>query len=295
VSTTATTPPTDPTVPTVPTVDQLLTDARVRLAAASFAPPRREALLLLGWVLGWSEAQVLARGEVAVEPGTAARFRALLERRLGGEPMAYLKGEKEFYGRPFHVDGRVLIPRPETEHLVEAALAWPLPGAPRILDVGTGSGCLAVTLALELPTARVVATDLSLGALAVARSNGRRHGVEERIHWAVADLATAVDLSTFDLVVSNPPYIDPAGAAALSVEITAFEPSLALYAEDGGLAAVEALLDAARGLSPGAGLLLEIGAGQGAAVAAAARQRGLHLERMVEDYGGIPRTVVLKR
>ena len=153
------------------TVQGLLVEARRRLAAAPFAPPAREAGLLLAHALGVSEAQVLARHDEDVPAAAADRFLALLERRLAGEPFAYLTGEREFYGRGFRVDRRVLIPRPETEHLVEAALALPLPPGPRILDLGTGSGCLAVTLAAELPAATVVATDLSLAALAVARAN----------------------------------------------------------------------------------------------------------------------------
>src|SRR4029079_11845729 len=145
----------------MPTIRQLLAEARPRLAATSFGAPPREALLLLGHVLGLSEAQALARGDSDVPARAEARFRELLERRLTGEPAAYLMGEREFYGRPFFVDSRVLIPRPETEHVVEEALAASLPKRPRILDVGTGSGCLAVTLALEIPGSCVVATDLS--------------------------------------------------------------------------------------------------------------------------------------
>src|SRR4030095_1300690 len=146
-------------------VGQLLAEARPRLAATPFGASTREALLLLGHVLNLSEAQVLARQESEVSGEAERRFRDLLARRLTGEPVAYLLGEREFYGRPFYVDSRVLIPRPETEHVVEAALAERLPAAPRLLDVGTGSGCLAVTLALEIPGARVAATDLSAGAL----------------------------------------------------------------------------------------------------------------------------------
>src|SRR5262249_44965248 len=146
---------------------ELLREGRRRLAAGAFAAPR-EAALLLGAVLGLTEAQAMARDDQAVPPAAAARFEALLERRPAGEPVAYRLGSREFYGRRFAVDPRVLIPRPETEHVVEAALALALPPAPRILDVGTGSGCLAVTLALELPGAFAAAGDLSPGALAVA-------------------------------------------------------------------------------------------------------------------------------
>jgi UDP-N-acetylglucosamine 1-carboxyvinyltransferase len=176
-------------------------------------------------VLGLSEAQVLARGRQPAGATAQRLFLALLERRLGGEPVAYLLGEREFYGRSFAVDRRVLVPRPETEHLVEAALAARLPRSPRILDLGTGSGCLAVTLALELPAARLVATDLSPGALAVAAANVRRWGVEGRVGLAAADLFAGLDLAAFDLVVSNPPYIDRREAPTLSPEVVDFEPA----------------------------------------------------------------------
>ncbi|MGH9464259.1 MAG: peptide chain release factor N(5)-glutamine methyltransferase, partial [Thermoanaerobaculia bacterium] len=134
------------------TVAVLLAGARRELSRAGIEP--REARLLLGHVLGWSEARVLARGEAEVAEASAEVFRAWVARRAAGEPFAYLTGEREFYGRVFRVDSRVLIPRPETEHLVDAALALELPGAPRFLDVGTGSGCLAITLVLERPRAR---------------------------------------------------------------------------------------------------------------------------------------------
>ena len=143
-------------------IGELLRDARRRLAAAPFEISRREAALLLARVLGRGEASILAHAEEAVGDDDTERFRALLERRLTGEPMAYLFGEREFYGRPFTVDSRVLIPRPETEHLIETALALDLPPRPRIADAGTGSGAIAVTLALELPGARLLATDVSL-------------------------------------------------------------------------------------------------------------------------------------
>ncbi len=282
-------------MPAADRVDGLLSRARARLAAAPFRPSTREAALLLGHVLGLSEAQVLARGEALVPAPARQRFAALLERRLGGEPVAYLTGEREFYGRPFRVDRRVLIPRPETEHLVEAALALPLPAAPRLLDVGTGSGCLALTLALELPAARVVATDVSPGALAVAAGNRARHGLERRVDLVAADLAAGLRLDRFDLLVSNPPYVDRRDAPRLSPEVTGFEPGAALFAADGGLATLTALLAAAgAGLRPGVPLLLEIGRGQLAAVEHAASASRLHFAGVHADYAGIPRIVHLE-
>jgi release factor glutamine methyltransferase len=281
-------------------VGELLREARRRLAATPFGAAPREAALLLGRLLGASEAEVLAHGERAVPPAVAARFAGLLARRLGGEPFAYLTGEREFYGRPFAVDPRVLIPRPETEHLVEAALslagAGELPAAPRVLDLGTGSGAIAVTLSLELPAARVVGTDLSLGALAVAAANVRRHGVGGRVGLAALDLGRGLALARFDLVVSNPPYLDRREAAGLSPEVCNFEPHLALFSAGTGTSTLGRIFrQAAAGLAPGARLAVEIGAGQLGELLGIAEAAGLRREATVEDYAGIPRVMVLSR
>ncbi|MFP5285207.1 MAG: peptide chain release factor N(5)-glutamine methyltransferase, partial [Thermoanaerobaculia bacterium] len=212
------------------------------------------------------------------------------------EPVAYLLGEREFYGRPFAVDPRVLIPRPETEHVVEEVLATPLPERPWILDVGTGSGILPVTLALEIPGARTVGTDLSPGALAVARGNARRHGASERARFVGADLAHGLDLSRFDLVVSNPPYVDAGDAPSLSPEVVNFEPHVALFAPgvgDSVLARLFALLGS--GLRPGIRAIVEIGFGQVEAARRHAEASGLHFAGARQDYAGIPRVVVLER
>lgn len=275
------------------TVDELVDAARRRLARAPFHPPGREALLLLARVLGWSEAQVIARGDREVPAEAEERFRSFLERRLTGEPVAYLLGEREFYGRRFRVDPRVLVPRPETEHLVEAALELELPERPRILDVGTGSGCLAVTLALELPGARVVATDLSPGALAVAAGNARRLGA--RVGFLATDLAAGLDLSRLDLVVSNPPYVSRADAWTLSPEVRDFEPELALFAGGDGEAVVARLLELGRNLHPRASMVIEIGAGQLDAVLRRAATSPMSVREVRNDYAGIPRVVMLTR
>lgn len=277
------------------TIDQLLAEARPRLAATSFGAPAREASLLLGRVLGFSEAQILAHGEREVPDEAAERFRHLLERRLSGEPAAYLFGEREFYGRSFQVDPRVLIPRPETEHLVEAALAESLPDRPWILDIGTGSGILAVTLALENPGARVVATDISPGALAVASSNARRLGVRDQVFPVGADLARGLDLSRFDLVVSNPPYVDWSDAPTLSPEVYNFEPHVALFGPGSGDSLYARLFSETGGLRPGVPLLVEIGQGQLDAVRRHAAASGLHVSGARPDYAGIPRVVILER
>jgi release factor glutamine methyltransferase len=277
----------------MPTVGQLLAEARPLLAATPFGASTREARLLLGHVLGLSEARVIARQESEVPPEAEGRFRDLLARRLTGEPVAYLTGEREFWGRPFAVDSRVLIPRPETEHLVEVALGETLPERPRILDVGTGSGILAVTLALEIPGSRMVATDLSPGALAVAAKNARRLGA--RLSLVNTDLAAGLDLSRFDLVVSNPPYVDRSEIPEISPEVYDFEPSLALFPPGAGDALYPRLFAQCSGLRSGVGLAVEIGRGQLDAVRRHAQGPGLEIAEVREDYAGIPRTVLLRR
>jgi len=277
----------------MPSGADLLAAARRRLAAAPFAPSPREALLLLAAASGWSEAQVLARTKEEVPPAVAARFAELLERRLRGEPYAYLVGEREFYGRPFFVDRRVLIPRPETEHAVEAVLALPLPAAPRLLDIGTGSGALAVTLAMERPRTWVAATDVSPAALAVAARNRRRHGA--RVALVAGDLAAGLSLAGFDVVVSNPPYVARHEAAALSPEVRDYEPATALFAEGNGDTILRQLLAlGAAGLRRGAFLVLEIGLGQ---LEPLVRDlpRALRLREARSDYAGIPRVLVVEK
>lgn len=272
----------------------LLADARRRLVAAGVPAAPREARLLLGWVLGISEAGLLAHPEIEVGAADRERFAGFVERRIAGEPVAYLFGIKEFFGRPFAVDARVLVPRPETEHLVEMALELDLPERPRLLDIGTGSGCLAITLALEIPGARVVAVDISPGALAVARRNARR--LDARVALLGGDLTTALRLGGFDLVVSNPPYIDRDDPAAVEIQVDAHEPHAALYADDRGRAVIRRLLDAAIEMRPGAALLLEIGFDQSAWLADAVDRRpGLRLVEMREDHAGIPRSARILR
>jgi release factor glutamine methyltransferase len=278
-----------------PTIRDLLAEARARLAATPFGAPPREAALLLGRVLGLTEAQVLARDREPVSAEAAGRFLTLLERRLTGEPVAYLFGEREFYGRTFQVDDRVLIPRPETEHAVEAALAEPLPPRPWILDVGAGSGILAVTLALEIPGARAVATDLSPGALAVTAGNARRLGAAGRVFPVRTDLTAGLDLSRFDLAVSNPPYIDPADAPTLSPEVCNFEPHLALFAPGSGDSVLARLFALCAGLRSGVRLIVEIGDGQLDIARRHAEASALLLEEVWPDYSSIPRVLILRR
>jgi release factor glutamine methyltransferase len=277
------------------TVDELLDWARGTLESADFAPPRREAALLLGRVLDWPEARVLSRGEAVVPSDEAVRFERLVIRRLEGEPVAYLIGEREFFGRSFNVDSRVLIPRPETEHLVETVLSLDLPGSPRILDLGTGSGCIAVTLACEISGAHIVALDASLQALAVARTNVRRHDVIRRVLLLCSDLATASHLDTFDIIVSNPPYIDPQDESTLSGEITAFEPHKALFAPARGISIITRLTEELSGLRSGRYVIFEIGADQADQVSTLLSRSDLELVEIRPDLARRPRVAVARR
>ena len=277
-------------------VRDLVAQGRHTLAGAAIAAPGREAARLLGTLLGLSEVQVRAREEQPVEAQLAGRFAALVARRAAGEPAAYLLGRREFFGREFGVDERVLIPRPETELLVEIALALPLPDAAAVLDIGTGSGCIALTLAAERPSWRLLATDLSLGALACAHANARRLSLAGRVAFVATDLAAALALDTIDLVVANPPYIDPREPALVALDVRTYEPHLALFAAQGGLAVLARLFGLAEGLHPEAVLACEIGYGQLDAVLDLAGEcPWLELVEVRSDLAGIARDVVFRR
>ncbi|MFI5177239.1 MAG: peptide chain release factor N(5)-glutamine methyltransferase [Vicinamibacterales bacterium] len=243
---------------------------------------RRDAVVLARWRLGWTAAQWLARASNEAPAGFEADLAPFIDRRARGEPVAYITGEREFFGRAFRVTPDVLIPRPETELVVEDALARlesSGTGAadrarPVIVDVGTGSGCLAVTLALERPAARVVATDISDAALDVARDNARRLGAE-RIEFRPGSLLAGVG-TPVDLIVSNPPYVATADRASLPVDVVSYEPASALFGGDDGLDVMRGLVPtAAAALRPGGWLVMEIGLGQAVAV-----------ERLLEAGGG---------
>ena len=253
------------------TIDDLLREGRRRLEAAS-PTPVLDAQLLLGHVLGKPRSFLLAWPEHEPEIAQVRRFLELLERRCHGEPVAYLTGRREFWAYEFEVEPAVLIPRPETELLVERALARiPATAAWRLADTGTGSGALAVTLKLERPRCTVLATDRSFAALRLAQRNARRLGA--RIACIQADWLAPIASASLDLIVSNPPYI-PAGDPHLQEEIR-FEPRQALVAGSDGLDAYRRLIPQARRvLRPGGWLLLEHGFNQHEAVAALLKQAG---------------------
>lgn len=246
--------------------------AALREGAAALASvtdtPRLEAEILLAHVTGLTRTTLLAHPERPLTADERARYEDLLARRAAGIPLPYLTGRMELFGLEFVVTPDVLIPRPETEMLVERALAW---DPQTVVDVGTGSGCVAVALAVRLPRARIYATDLSRAALSVAMTNARRHGVADRIHFLQADLASPLR-GPVDLVVSNPPYVAEEEWASLPESVREHEPRLALDGGPGGLRVIRRLLaDTARLLRPGGVLLVEIGAGQGSQAAALAR------------------------
>jgi release factor glutamine methyltransferase len=258
---------------------------------------RRDAETLLLHVLDKERAWLFAHSAEELPTAEEGRFAALIERRCVGEPIQYVTGEQEFYGLPFRVNDDVLIPRPETEHLVEKALE--LAGRfqrPRIVDVGTGSGAIAVALAHKLPKARITAVDISGAALDVARGNAERNGVARRIEFKESDLLAAVADERFEMVVSNPPYVPVAERDALAVEVREHEPAVALFGGEGGLALYRRLIPAAFAvLAPRGWLAMEIGYGQSKAIARLMSEAGFERVEFVPDLQGIARVVSARR
>ena len=252
---------------------------------------RADAELLLMLVLERSRAWVLAHPEAIPSSQQAGRFIELVERRYCGEPMQYITGETEFYGLPFTVTPDVLIPRPDTEHLVEKALELARQFLqPRIVDVGTGSGAIAVTLARQLPEAEITAVDLSESALQVARDNARQNAVDQRIRFLQGDLLAPVSSEQFDLVVSNPPYVPDTDREQIAVEVREFEPALALFAGVDGLEVYRRLIPAVREvLAPGGFIALEIGFSQAQAIEELLQTGGFQEIEFTPDLQGIPR------
>lgn len=273
------------------TVAAWLDAATVRIAAAQGLEKREarlEARVLAAFAWEATPAWLIAHGTDTPTDTQIAAADALLTRRLAGEPIAYLVGAREFYGRPFEVSPAVLIPRPDTELLVELALAHAPPGqAVEVLDLGTGSGCIAVTLALERPLARVTALDRSPAALAVARRNAAR--LDAHVEFLSSDWFAALGGRRFDLIVSNPPYI-AAGDPHLSRGDIRFEPLAALAAGGDGLDDLRRLTATAGAhLKPGGALLLEHGYDQADAVQALLRASGFPRPRSWTDLSGIRR------
>jgi len=280
-------------IPARAPAEQLLRTDSSALASAlhiSLPEARREVQMLLTRAGQVDLATLLAYPERAAQAYANPAYSQTLARRLNGEPMAYVLGEREFYGLVFEVSPAVLIPRPETELLVELALErLAAHSAAAVLDLGTGSGCIAVALAKLRPAARIVASDVSPEALAVARSNARRHGITN-IAFRAGSWFEAAAGERFDLIISNPPYVSR-GDAHLTHGDLRFEPGIALTAGASGLEALQAIIgDAPRHLLAGGSLLVEHGYGQGEAVAQLLRSAGLVDVIARDDLAGIART-----
>lgn len=263
-----------------------------RLAAGPHSErARMDADTLLMHVLQRDKAWLLAHGDDEISASDCERVAGLVERRYRGEPIQYITGECEFYGLPFKVTPDVLIPRPETEHLVERVIALSLRFArPRMVDIGTGSGAIAVALAHQLPVAAIAATDLSEAALAVARENAALNGVGERIRFVQGDLLAPLEDEPFEIVVSNPPYVPNTDRALIAVEVREFEPALALFAGEDGLDIYRRLIPAAyRALVPGGFIALEIGFTQAEAIERLLASAGFREIEFKPDLRGIPR------
>lgn len=279
----------------------LLTAARAQLQAAGVDSAALEARLLLAHALNAVPESLLVEPEQAVSEDAETRFREALGRRLNREPLFYITGEREFYGLPFYVDARALIPRPETELLVEEAItavadmgdAHGKGAGLLIADIGTGSGCIVVATATVLTEARFIASDISAEAVDVAQANAERHGVANRITFGVGDLLDPLP-EPMDIIIANPPYIPAENLPELQVEIRDHEPRVAVDGGDGGMTIAERLVRSAPGyLKPGGRLLMEVGYGQAPLMVDVAKEvfpSGTEVD-MALDLAGIPRVV----
>lgn len=258
---------------------------------------RQDAETLLLHVLDKNKSWLMAHLDEQLPAAEASLYSELLERRYRGEPIQYITGETEFYGLPFRVTPDVLIPRPETEHLVEKVLDLAARfQAPRIVDVGTGSGAIAVALAHLLPHAQITAIDLSAPALAIARENAERNRVSNRIRFLQGDLLTPVAGQQFEIVVSNPPYVPTSDRASLTVEVRDHEPALALFADNDGLEVYRRLVPAAfAALIPGGFVALEIGYAQSPAITRLLKESDFDRIEFVPDLQAIPRVACAQR
>jgi len=283
------------------TLGDLAREGAAYLEARKVPSARFDAEVLLGHALGIERGALLARMRERAPTEADKPFHELLQRRGRRIPLQHLTGRQEFWSLEFAVDSRVLIPRPETELVVKETLARNSSIAPLIVDIGTGSGNIAVALAWELPSARILATDISAGALEVARHNAARHGVEKRMSFLQGDLAApledALNAGTADFLVSNPPYVSGAELAALEPEVREYEPRQALTPLGDSLSFYPGLLAAgAKFLRRGGYLILELPAGGAERLAAhVRREAAVELLDVRPDYSGISRVLVARR
>lgn len=295
----------------MPTIREVYLLGVEHLRASGSVEPAIEAEVLLRHALQWNRTVLYTRWETPIEPEPFSRYQELLEARATGRPVHYILGEREFMSLTFAVDERVMIPRPETEILVEFVIdtfrgspgpRTPDPG-PRqllIIDVGTGSGCIAVSLAHYLPQARVYATDISRPAIQVATENARRHGVAERVAFLEGDLLAPLPkhlLRNVDVIAANPPYVSVAEAPMLAREIREFEPTVAVVAPGEATAVhLQLIKQAPQWLRAGGLLAMEVGVGQADLVRESADRHGAYHEIVVlPDLAGVERIVVARR
>lgn len=276
-------------------ISEALFEATRVLQTAGVPESRRDAGSLLAFVIQKDRTFLISHAEEKLNLNESLEFRKVVERRAAGEPLQYIMGQQDFYGRVFRVTPEVLIPRPETELLVEAALE--LMNGSRFCDVGTGSGCIAVTLLCECPDSYGVGLDVSPGALAVAKENANAQGVAQRIEFLVSDCFDSLSETTtpFDLIVSNPPYVAADVVGGLQREVKDHEPMVALTPGKDGLRIIRRLItEAPQFLRKDGQLLLEIGFDQGEAVSELVSHSEFHLVEIRPDLQGIPRIVILR-
>ena len=278
-------------------IAEALRRASQALDRAGVAEARREASSLLSHLLGKDRTFLISHAEQQLSDSDVRKLADAIVRRAAGEPSQYITGVQDFYGRSFRVTRDVLIPRPETELLIEAALELMKANA-SICDVGTGSGCIAVTLLCECADARAVALDVSEAALRIARENAREQSVEDRIELMVSDCFDELDATKqqFDLIVTNPPYVAAAALPGLQREVRDYEPLVALSPGSDGLSVIRRLLTDAAAFIRGHGhLVMEIGFDQGETVSALVDPALWTLKHILPDLQGIPRIVVLQK
>ncbi|MFQ3592503.1 MAG: peptide chain release factor N(5)-glutamine methyltransferase [Gemmataceae bacterium] len=279
------------------TIRRLLEWTRDYLAGKGIESARLEAELLLAHALRCAKIALYTRYDEVPDEAQRAAFRELVQRRVKGHPVAYLLGKKEFFSLEFEVNPAVLIPRPDSEWLVsEVKQGVKSLASPRLLDVGTGSGCLAIALAVNLKTAQVTAIDRSEEALAVARRNAQKHQVSQRLRFLLGDLFAPVAGERFDGIVSNPPYIRTGDLGGLAREVRDFEPHLALDGGPDGFAVIDRLLsEAGEYLAPGGSLWMEIGFDQAEETQRRAAAAGWTLAKATRDAGNHVRVLCLHR
>ncbi|HXU39929.1 MAG TPA: peptide chain release factor N(5)-glutamine methyltransferase [Blastocatellia bacterium] len=286
----------------MPRITQAIDEGAAELRASGVEQDRRTAGVLLAHVLGVDRTHLLTRSNEHITGSQYEDYLILIERRAAGEPLQYITGHQEFYGLDFRVTPAVLIPRPETEFLVERIIKLmddSMP-SPLIVDVGTGSGCIAVTVAVNVPRARVIAIDLSAAALEIARTNAERHGASDRIEFLQGDLVEPLKAhhleNSVDVLASNPPYVNEGQAELIQREVRDWEPGEALFGGVEGLDFYRRLfVEGLTFVKRGGYMIFEIGYDQLEAIAEMIAALEWELVDVVNDLQGIPRTVTLRR